>query len=109
MEDNKLIAIFMGGEYKTVYNGIENTSCQRFYMPENHITEPITDFEYLDYHKSWDMLMHVVKNIKSNRTNPEHTFISVAFGKLNLALMEAEITPVYKEVVNIIKWYNQNK
>lgn len=102
MEDNKLIAesIFCPDFVKTHiehYSDSGNDIALKNYM------------DNLCFHLEWDWLMPVVKNLKSNRTNPEHTFISVAFGKLNLALMEAEITPVYKEVVNIIKLYNQNK
>ncbi len=115
INQNKLIAIFMGGEYKTVYNGVDNTEAQRFYMPDSHITEPIMDFEYLDYHTDWNKLMPVVEKIEalgyfcminkwtSVYTGSEGERISITSIEGNSKMINT-----YKAVSLFIEWYDKN-
>ena len=119
MESNKLIAEFMGYEilYRPYSNGfIELSDTQ------------LCDVDDLLYHKSWEWLMPVVKKIDNTITlsskdesylycfdmvSENHvtifdsltstTIVKVPFDKAY------EREPVYKAVVEFIKWYNKNK
>lgn len=102
MENNKLIAEFMGS-IRFPERDFDITD-MIYYEGKGMLGGFLKHFEY---HTSWDWLMPVVKKLKTTRKNPEHTFLTVAFGKLNQSLMEAEIEPVYRDVVDIIKLLNQ--
>ena len=100
MEDNKLIAQFMGG-----------------YEPE----------EYEDFHSDWNWLMQVVEkientevvgqvfNIQINR-NKTHILYAPAnypnekwFENLILKEGKDKILNTYQAIVEFIKWYNEQK
>ena len=117
MNDNKLIADFMGLEfskgeyYRPLYNSGD-------WIPENE----------LEYHESWDWLMPVVRKIDNTITlsskdesylycfdmvSENHvtifdsltstTIVKVPFDKAY------EREPVYKAVVKFIEWYNKKQ
>ena len=96
IEDNKLIAEFMGllksrdAYYRKEFNS-------------GDWCEP----EELRYHESWDWLMPVVsKCIHEFPEMDEHTKL---FQNLDTALWSVDISEVYKAVVEFIKWYNKQK
>jgi hypothetical protein len=61
---NLVIAKYMGGEYRTTYNGVENASEELFYLPGDDITYPRRDFvRDIPYHSDWNYLMPVVEKI----------------------------------------------
>lgn len=87
----------------------------------------LKDFEYTDYHQSWDMLMPVVEKIASRDWSGvtikwgtgctdsfAHCDIDYNVGKRSFKTSEdlnsdeqSLITAVYLAVVEFIKWFNQ--
>jgi len=101
MEDNELIAEFMGGKYD------KDTS---FPIHPDDIWLPfhgIVRKEYLNYNKSWDWLMPVVEKIVPPVGWPIDG-IKYQTNVMN-QLQYAKIEATYKAVVEFIKWYNQQK
>ena len=94
MENNKLIAEFMG---------LYPLSRASFISDKNQ--EYYESLSELKYHESWDWLMPVV--IKcfevDEQTNDDLNF------KLNDALLETNIDSLYKVVVEFIKDYNNER
>ena len=92
MENNKLIAEFMGlqfskGEYyRPLYNSGDWT-------PENE----------LQYHTSWDWLMPVVQKVSSLCDEP------CELDNMKHALLTGDIESVYDDVVEFIKQYNDER
>src|ERR1051326_3626131 len=101
-EGNRLIAEFMGAEYKSWKDGGKKR--YRF-------TEPIGKtysftLNELSYHTSWDWLMPVVEKI-SNMYR-EYAHIPAMMDLHELTLFNP-IETVYKCVIQFIQWYNQTK
>lgn len=96
-EKNKLIAEFMG---------IESYQFRNYNMfifdEDNHRTE--ID---LHYHTSWDWLMPVVSEIKTIGNIGDRFYEGL--DRLDTSIMEVDIELAYKNVVDIIEWYNENK
>lgn len=99
MENNKLIAEFMGMEhcYRPYGDGFmevkENGSC--------------IELEDLQYHKSWDWLMPVINKIKSI----DSTYEVEEIGKFDwehkeISHYQIDIDLTHKSVVEFIKQYN---
>jgi len=83
MEDNKLIADFMGAD--NLYDGMSDVRAKRIY----------------NYHSSWDWLMPVVIEIK--RTGGAYELID----QIDFALTcDCTLENVYKSVLEFIKTYN---
>ncbi len=119
LDSNKLIAIFMGGEYKKIFCGIDNTSENVFYMPNSHITDYVKDFKNgIPYHSSWDFLMPVVEKVRDS-----NCIVSIRFNRqlattnTCIACFEKKwvkdieehgvgITSTYLAVLEFVKWYN---
>ena len=80
MEDNKLIAEFMGYVYEDDTPSVE--------LPP--------------YHMSWDWLMPVVSKISSMCDEPYE------LDNMKHALLTADIDSVYGDVVEFIKTYNES-
>ena len=80
MNDNKLIAEFMGGEHP--------------------LTE-ITHEAHHNYHTSWDWLMPVVEKIEIEGFDPH--------GIIDNALGSREIEDVHNACVTLIKAYNNEE
>ena len=103
MENNKLIAKFMG--HKTDWGFKKNSI---LYMPQgegnssnNSIVIP---YKKLQYHTSWDWLMPVVQKCFDTQQPSEgqHYFI-------NESLLTMKIEVVYDRVVEFIKQYNDEQ
>ena len=100
MEDNKLIAEFMGLELEETLNKV-----MVYARKEQRGLIKLTEFyeaNELKFHTSWDWLMPVVRKCFEidEPTEGQHYFINEA-----LSTMDIEI--VYDRVVGFIKEYNQ--
>ena len=106
MNDNKLIAEFMGAVGTPKYNPTEwdvyITGCldvdsddekaQHFYTPDE-----------MKYHTSWDWLMPVVQKVSSLCDEP------CELDNMKHALLTGNIEFVYEDVVEFIKEYNERQ
>ena len=111
MENNKLIAEFMGMEY-----GVPNDNSVMIQMtPQGNEVVPINSMEY---HSSWDWLMSVVEQIENFgfeiiiaesrckiKHNTDHSIKEV----LNVDIIGTKLQATYDAVLEFIKWYNKNK
>ena len=93
MENNKLIAEFMGLQF----------SKGEYYRPLYNSGDWVSENE-LRYHDSWDWLMPVVEKIED--------YLSDNVGKVGyfddgLTINDIEVR--YQAVVEFIKWYNDGK
>ncbi len=81
IDNNKLIADFMGYRHKGKPMAFMAINYKKL------------------YHKDWNWLMPVVEKMNkiSDATNYGH----------NIGIRYAQIKPVYKSVVEFIKWYNK--
>ena len=87
----------MGGEYRTTYNGVENTSEELFYLPDDDIRHPRRDFiRDIPYHSDWNYLMPVVQ--KCLKQQGENRWI-VSFDS---ALLSCDLNELWKVVVKYI-------
>jgi hypothetical protein len=89
IQNNKLIAEFMTGQSK------EST----VFMDLNRSAND------LEYHSSWDWLMPVINKIYEIPLN--HGWFRIKYIIDSFYPMDIEKT--YKEVVEYIEWYNENK
>ena len=101
MNDNKLIAEFMGYRYdKCVSSEDKSTPLSEqgdYYIPKYNSGDWVSESE-LEFHKSWDWLMPVVDKIEQvNEGVPEQML------HVNLY---SERREVYNAVVEFIKEYN---
>jgi len=104
MENNKLIAKFMGLRY--VSDPISPTG----YGWTNGKTPVSID---LKYNSSWDWLMPVVEKIEDAATD---TYVEISESSTEIwgypfrinIYKESKIESVYDAVVEFIKWYNKN-
>lgn len=90
-ENNKLIAVFMGIDFK---------DCELFAAHSEEKGFFAAGLEDLKYHSDWNWLMPVVSKIS------ETGYAGGIKGDLNYALSIAEIDHVYAAVVEFIEWYN---
>jgi hypothetical protein len=106
LEGNKLIAEFM--EYPS--NGFGKYVCPIKDIP--------VEADELPYHTSWDWLMPVVEKVNLlTRDNEKVTeYFTSELGScdymkymLGDVVVTSGITDVFPEVVEFIKWYNENK
>ena len=93
MEDNKLIAEFMGEPY---YYADE----ERYYY---------ADDEGMEFHTSWDWLMPVAEKCLTTGEGKIIYHGSRQHYVINDALLTCNIEEVYKVVVEFIKQYNDEK
>ena len=109
--DNELIAEFMMWERDDKNCPVEYTSWYK------HGRLPIP-YSYLSqYSKSWDWLMPVVEKIRKvilpelHKAMPPHSTTKGDMIDVDIAcgFMEVSIEIVYKNVVEFIKWYNQQQ
>ena len=93
MNDNKLIAEFMGLEvlYRPNSNGFIELS-----------DTELCDVDDLEYHTSWDWLMPVVVECFERFANTD----TIDYMRLNDALITCNIDELYQAVVEFIKQYN---
>jgi len=98
MEENKLIAEFMGGQYVDEHLiEFENFYSIKDIGDEFEYTNCFDSDNELKYHSSWDWLMPVVK--KCMRTGDNTDYWDYIFDALSLLSINA----VYEEVVEFIK------
>ena len=124
MEDNKLIAEFMG----MTYGDPNDNSVMIQSNPQGNEVVPINSMKY---HLSWDWLMSVVEKIRKvpswdrDKFSTEvviygdKTYIkskgygekehSKSFFNKSVRGKYNSIEPTHKAVVEFIKWYNSNK
>jgi hypothetical protein len=110
LENNKLIAEFMGFELQT--NPKERWFGQYFTTPNEAWSNRI---ELLLFDTDWNWLMEVVKKIEElgNDVLITTNYIQIAFDEgEQFIVMEdfnIKITSVYDACIKFIKWYNENK
>lgn len=98
MNDNKLIAEFMG-------------LTEPYELPQHGTIRPNGDFkteftlDQLKYNSSWDWLMPVVGKIEKT----PNIYDIEEFLLIRDELCTARIETIYDSVVEFIKWYNANK
>lgn len=104
---NKVIAEFMG---HIIDYGFKKDAI--LYMPQgegNASNNAVhLKLDKVKYHKSWDWLMPVIQRCydEGERLDgTEHNFI----GEITESLLDGDIEASHKAVVEIIKWYNENK
>jgi hypothetical protein len=108
MNDNKLIAEFMGVDIITLEQflvGVQSTIAQIKIGRKDYIC-PMTEgylLEHLQYHTSWDWLMPVAKKCINPEDNTE------GWDNLAVALTTCNIEKVYQAVVEFIKEYNSER
>ena len=114
MNDNKLIAEFMGIDTKGMCYYIPEHE-----KPSNHYEGMTSTFfpDELEYHSSWDWLMPVVEKIMNMDTSQQRIFVTISGGEVNITVGKLSIyqdnfdsiTNVYEAVVQFIKWYNKQE
>lgn len=92
MENNKLIAEFMGLEIRESKHKYITT----YYVV---IDDMPNDLQDLKYQESWDWLMPVI-----DKCYQEHMSKHIAE-----AVMTCNIDEAYKAVIEFIKWHNESK
>lgn len=104
LESNKLIAEFMG--IKTITQ--EELEKQLRENRKNgfiHTPNAYT-LEELKHHNSWDWLMPVINSIYNMDIDEQENNI---IGDITHSLVDINILSTYENVVEFIKWYNENK
>jgi len=94
IEGNKLIAEFMGGIYYSDTNLFVFVKSCQFAKPKRYKPET------LKFHNSWDWLMPVIDKLKEVIEEPED------LDSLKDVLWWGDISNVFHEVVDVIKYYN---
>ena len=95
MKDNKLIAEFMG----MTYGDTNDNSVMIQMTPQGNEVVPI---ESMQYHKSWDWLMPVLKKI-----NSEISPNTRGLWRMIINPTEYDIENVYSQAVYFINEYNK--
>lgn len=107
IEGNKLIAEFM--EISISENRLVCDFPHGFILRTNAFLSFLEDIEdvqileHLEFHSSWDWLMGVVKKLQEVTEEPEE------LDNLKDVLWWGNIENVFREVVDYIKIYNENK
>lgn len=109
LDNNILIAVFMGGKFKReCLQGIQNRMTNiEIWLPIHGICQiNTTDCgKVLHYHNSWDWLMPVVKKIYS--LDSYCLYVNETSGQFeNKIELTTNINHVYNSVIDFIKWYN---
>lgn len=100
MENNKLIAEFMGLEF----------SKGEYYRPLYNSGDWVSENE-LEYHTSWDWLMPVIHTIRDH-VNMDMGFEEFDDWRENFKQIDPynyNLQQCYDAVVEFIKWYNDGK
>ena len=106
-EKNKLIAEFMGFEYKDwtpeYYQGIIPPINTDWFNNNNEICYS------LKFNSSWDWLMEVVDKIvnKTHLNNTNHLPRQLVLKNIFDSLSTVNISNIYKAVTEFITWYNK--
>lgn len=101
IENNKLIAEFLGLEWIEGIKEFQDIKKQAFY-------------KQVSYNSDWNELMQVIEKIREidQKTKGDFKTKLLHFQRNNKNIFDASILEgkeyVYKLVVEFIKWYNQN-
>ena len=115
IECNKLICEFMGYQIKGS-DFIFPSEMQWLYIPSNiyELEDGVYNFDCdvssMKFHFSWDWLIPVIDKITSMNEYSkfvDHTCSMVSKGGIHINTRFIETT--WSDVVDFIKWYNQNK
>lgn len=124
MEDNRLIAKFMGGKYSMELSfDIDHTE---IWLPFHGIvrydTVEIGKGKILEYHKSYSWLIPVVERIEDFRDENNSARFNVIIEQCFVEIIEnhtsetivqldrdTKIETIYNAVVEFIKWYNHEQ
>lgn len=105
VQNNKLIAEFMGDSFRTSPNVIENLKGLRLKYPKKW-------GEYLRFNSSWNWLMPVVKKI--NTLEDVESTVTIYCGRIVIQADFKEVVEVggseeidlFEALVKFVKWYN---
>ena len=99
LEGNKLITNFvqLRGEY--------DEDKDLIYLESDIDGKGVYSFSELKYHSSWDWLMPCIEKCLATIVNSEE--YEYHYAKIHDALWSINISEVYNEVVEFIKWYNE--
>lgn len=99
MEDNKLIAEFMG---MTPHE--QDGGCM---IQMTHQGNEVVLVSSLKYHTSWDWLMPVVRQVLTS-IDIDRSYARIHYDddELKFNVLDCDISGVHKEVVEFIKTYN---
>lgn len=102
LEENKLIADFMGWKEQT------DPTEKNFgsFRTDEGILHKNTNTEPLLFHSSWDWLMPVIDSIYNMGFDEQE---NNKIGNITHALVDINIEDTYKSVLEFIKWYNKRK
>ena len=98
MEDNKLIAEFMG------YETYEHTDSVAIRLKEGNVFSKELGHVHTKYHSSWDWLMPVV-----GKMNKTELWEEYSIGDLSIALVSSDMDYAYGLIVEFINHYNKIK
>jgi DNA replication protein DnaC len=112
IENNKLIAEFMGGLFNKHSNKYGIGNAEYITIGKlNNVVKAINHYDIVDlkYHNNWNWLMEVVEKIES--LSEEQKVIN--FSRQNKSifdfkLTESKIEATYNACIEFIKWYNEN-
>lgn len=99
MGSNKLIADFMGVQYKSDEDYIKNLKEMRengIYFEQGYMESE------LNYHKSWDWLIPVVAKCREESNAEDSHWEAICY-----SLEGCDRDATYNAVVEFIKWYNK--
>jgi len=106
LENNKLIAEFMGCDIKTPLNDV-------VYAPTGLVDQLSMDHycnavkvNSLKFHSSWDWLMPVIKEVCN--TEEVHD-MGLEFHEIVCQMLDDNIEETYKTVIHTIKLINENR
>ena len=108
IQNNKLIAIFMGGVTSDMNNKIVS-DIKNIWLPIhgicNYTTLEIGNGKLLQYHKSWDWLIPVINKIYSS---DDYIKYKDSLGQFSdgIFINTSYIESTYDDVIDYIKWYN---
>lgn len=103
---NLLIAKFMGGKFTLVKSHTPSVSFKEHPRKDRNHNSTDMHPKFLNYHKSWDWLMPVVKkivNLSCEESDLEGWYINEDIKK---HLCWVNIEKVYENVIKYIEWYN---
>ena len=113
-ETNTIIAEFMGLDIISLEQflvGVQSTIARIKIGRKDYICPMVEGYllEHLQYHKSWDWLMPVVKKCFQSTLEYGEVIYPLPYHKINNALLTVNREDVYTEVVEFIKYLNRKE
>lgn len=107
-EDNRLIAEFMGLKPIKIYHGQYSMSLQPWVGVTGTSPEDVWRqiAGSLPYPENWDVLMPVLKKLLLNKSPMDSISI---LNSIETYCGQANIEGAYREIVNLIKWRNNQR